>query len=385
MRDLLFLSHCVPYPPDKGEKVRAYHEITHLAKQYRIHLACFARNEAEVRAAEKLKSLCASVFVARLSTASALPKAAVRFAMGACLNTSFYSSPALRKHVAALGEQVSLQASFVYTAVMMPYAPEGIPAVLDMVDVDSEKWFQYAESRSPAFAYRMEGMRMRRLERESAARAAMTVLTTENEADVLRRLVPDARITHMENGVDGTFFDGTPRPLARENGRRFVAFVGTMDYHPNVDAACWFAEAVLPDLRRRVPGLEFWVVGRNPSRAVKRLEERAGVKVIGGVPDVRPFLANASAIVAPLRLARGIQNKVLETLAMGRPVFATEAVGRTFGVLPRGVRVCRSEREFIDQLTPVCGEAPGCDPAIRRAALDRFSWAENLESVRKWD
>jgi polysaccharide biosynthesis protein PslH len=382
MTDLLYLAHCVPNPPDKGEKVRAFHEITHLASRYRLHLACFARDESEVQAAKALEDRCASVYVERLPRPFALARAAVRFAFGGCLNAGFYSSASLREHVATLSRRVALQGSFVYTAVMMQYAPRGVPILLDMVDVDSEKWFQYSQARTPGVLYGVEARRLRRFEQDCVKASAMTVLTTANEADLLSHLAPGAPITFMENGIDGSFFDGAPRPLPAElEGRPFVAFVGTMDYHPNVDGACWFAERVFPELRRRTPGLEFWIIGRNPSKTVRRLGQREGIRAIGGVPDVRPYLSAARAIVAPLRVARGIQNKVLEALAMGRAVFATEAVCRTFGSRPAGLEPCLSEEDLIERIAQACREAPRCDPAIRRAACQRFSWARNLEGL----
>ena len=268
---------------------------------------------------------------------------------------------------------------------MSPYAPAGVPILLDMVDVDSEKWFQYSRTRRPGYLYAMEARRLRRFEEQCARAAELTVLTTENEADLLRRIVPSAAICHMENGVDGEFFDGHPRPLPLGlRDRQFVAFVGTMDYHPNAQAATWFAERVFPELRRRFPDLEFFIVGRNVSAAVVRLERHNGVRVVGAVPDVRPYLAGARAIVAPLETARGIQNKVLEALAMGRPVFASEAVCRTFGSsLPSGVVRCESARDYVAALALACRTKPHCDEAIRGAACGRFSWKSNLDSLAR--
>ena len=133
----MFLSHCVPNPPDKGEKIRAYHEVMHLASRYRIHLACIAREELEVQAAKALAGVCASVYVERLSRPFALAKAAGRFACGGSLNAEFYARWGLRDYVSKLCRRVVIRASVVFTSVMMPYAPPGTPILLDMVDVDS--------------------------------------------------------------------------------------------------------------------------------------------------------------------------------------------------------------------------------------------------------
>ncbi len=381
MKDLLFLSHCVPNPPDKGEKIRAYHEVACLASRYRVHLVCFARNEDEVRAAHQLSGRCATVYVERLSPRLALLRAAVRFAFGGCLNMAFYWSAAMKAHVDSLARQVPFAATLAYSAVMAPYAPRQLPLLFDMLDVDSEKWLWYAQSRRPGFLFRLEAHRLRRWETYWSMAAQCTVLTTENEESLLRSFAPQAPTCFMENGVDGEYFDGVAPPLpAGLEGRRFVVFVGTMDYHPNIEAVQWFATRALPRLRRRDAGIEFLIVGRNPAKAVWNLARLDGVTVVGDVPDTRPYLAHSRAIVAPLRLARGIQNKVLEALAMGRPVFASTAVCATFGKsLPAGVFCCASAAEFVDRVSEACAAKPHCDAGIRAEACRRFSWQEGVE------
>lgn len=380
---ILFLSHCVPNPPDKGEKIRAHYELKALAKRYRVHLACLARNAEEVRQAEELSGRCASVHVGLVRPKLALAKAGAQFLFGACLNQAFYNNQALRQHVNALGRRIPLQAAFVYTAVMTPYVPTSLPMFLDMVDVDFEKWFQYARCRRPRLLYAAEARRMRKFERSCAERARQTILTTENEARILKGIAPGASAMGLENGVDAGFFDGEPRPLPDGLASSpFVAFVGTMDYHPNAEAAIRFTKEVFPRLRHLVPGLQFFVVGRNPSSAVLKLRNEPGVQVLGGVPDVRPYLSSAAAIVAPLPLARGIQNKVLEALAMGRKVFASDAVCRTFGAeVPWGVVRCHSAEEFVTELLQECQRPPACDNAIRKAAQHRFSWDRNMQKM----
>jgi glycosyltransferase involved in cell wall biosynthesis len=155
-----------------------------------------------------------------------------------------------------------------------------------------------------------------------------------------------------------------------------------MNYFPNADAACWFARECLPGLRRRVPGAGFLAVGRNPSAAVRKLGALPGVRVTGKVADVRPYLRGASAVVAPLRMARGIQNKVLEALAMGRRVFASSAVCDTLAPrLPHGVVRCDAPEEWIGALAAEFARPPEPDPAIRRAARERFSWERNLDPL----
>jgi len=255
--------------------------------------------------------------------------------------------------------------------------------VLDMVDVDSEKWLQYSELRFPGFLYRAEGRRLRRFEAQCADAARCTVLTTANEAAILQGFVPSARSRSVENGVEFEFFNGKAGALPqRLVGQSFVLFLGTMDYFPNIEAAAWFARHVFPRLRQGDSGLEFVIAGRNPAKSVVELGELPGVHVTGSVPDVRPYIAAAEAIVAPLKLARGVQNKVLEALAMGREVYASAEVCRTFGgSVPEGVIRCESAEDYAAQIARACRRVPRCETRIRESAKLRFSWAQNLSAI----
>jgi sugar transferase (PEP-CTERM/EpsH1 system associated) len=377
--DLLYLSHCVPDPPDKGEKIRAHHALNHLARRDRVHLVCFARRPSEIAVAQALRDRCASVYVEPCGRAPALCRAAVRFAGGRCLTTSYFGSRKMRDYVGLLPR---VDCTYVYSSAMIQYAPPDVPMLLDMVDVDSEKWLAYGLARRPGWPYTVEGRRLRRVETRGARRASCTFLSTEAEVKVFQAIAPDAEVRTLENGVDFDYFDRWAEMDIRHlEGSRFLVFTGAMDYYPNVDAACWFATDVLPALRRNDPALEFLIVGRDPASAVRRLEKMPGITVTGTVPDVRPYLLAAQAAVAPLRIARGIQNKVIEALAMGKPVYASDAVCATFGWdLPPGVFRCSSAEDYIAAIE---GDAPGSIEGedIIHAARRRFSWEENLQVV----
>ena len=379
---ILFVSHCVPNPPEKGEKIRSFHLIHYLAKRYQVHLVCFAHNQLELKDAEELRAICSSIYVQQLPVSRAI-RGGVRLLLGGCLNAGYYWSAHMKRHVDRLARQVELSATLVSTCVMMPYGPDRVPKLLDMQDVDSEKWFAYAHTRTPGFLYALEAKRLRLFETASARASERTILTTRNEEMLLRSIAPGVRTTYMENGVDVDYFDGKSHRLPAEfDGRRFIVFIGTMNYYPNVDGACWFATRIFPELRRRDRDLEFLVIGRRPVKAVQKLGSIDGVTVTGGVPDIRPFIAGARAVVAPLRMARGIQNKVIEALVMGRKVHVTEAVWRTLGTqIPTGIVLCDSEQEFTSQLERECKLTPKCEPEIRRAACERFTWPHNLQIV----
>jgi sugar transferase (PEP-CTERM/EpsH1 system associated) len=377
--DLLYLSHCVPNPPDKGEKIRAHFELAGLAKKYNVHLVCFARKPSEVIDAHGISRYCASVHVELHSFAPALARAGAEFAAGDCLNMRFYHNARMHSYVRDLAQRVPLAGAISYTVVMVPYVPQGLPYILDLLDVDSEKWFQYSQTRHPGFLYALEAKRLRRMEAFHAANAFRSFFTTRREEMLFRSFAPEPSTATMENGVDFDLFNPEQTlDLPELAGRRYVVFLGTMDYYPNIQAVCSFAESVLPELRRRDPNLEFFIVGRNPARAVTALGRTPGITVTGGVADTRPFLNHSVACVAPLQIARGIQNKVLESLAMGKWVLASTAVCTTFGAdIPYGVIHCPDAAAYAKAFS----ELEGGGGEIRRRALRRFDWANNIDNL----
>jgi sugar transferase (PEP-CTERM/EpsH1 system associated) len=330
--------------------------------------------------AEELNDRCASVWAEPLASHFALAGAALKFALGGSISTAFYRSARIGRHIQSL--RPVLGATVAYSSAVVQFAPSGIPLWIDMVDVDSEKWLEYGQRRWPGPIYSIEGKRLRALEAEYARRAECVFVTTPRERDLLARIAPSARVESAINGVDFDFFNPAACPPASElQGRAYVVFVGQMDYFPNADACCWFADSVFPNLRARWPNLEFLVVGRNPARSIQQLARRPGVTVTGAVADVRPYLAGACALVAPLRIARGVQNKVLEALAMGKPVLASPAVASTFGeTLPEGVAVCELAEDYARALAGAVDRA-ACDLKIRDRARTWFSWETNLRPL----
>src|SRR5215831_8419326 len=264
--DILFLAHCVPNPPDKGEKIRAWHELNALAENHRVHLACFARSTGEVAKAYELRGRCASVFAQLVSPTLDLICAGFRFIAGGCLNTDFYRNARMRRHIASLN---SLSATLAYSSAVVQFAPRDVPLWIDMVDVDSEKWLEYGERRWPGVIYKLEGNRFRALEAEYANRAKCTFLTTPREQNLLQQIAPRARVEYWINGVDFEYFDPERCPPVQDlTGRDYLVFVGQMNYFPNVDACCWFAENVFGELSAKWPTLEFIIVGRDPDQHI---------------------------------------------------------------------------------------------------------------------
>jgi len=339
---ILYLCHRIPYPPDKGEKIRAYHQIAQLARRHEVHLVSFGERPYDPANAEALRRICASVEIVQRP----LFTAAVG-SLGALLGTrplsiAAYDSKAVRTAVAKRCRATPPDVALVYSAAMAPFAERmACPRLLDFVDVDSEKWRVYGERMRPpmSFVYAAEATRLATYEARMAEVFDHSILVSEAERRILAARVPGLRASVIPNGVDLEYFrpaagqgdPGDPRPEIRPR----AVFVGMMDYYPNCDAVVYFAKEILPRVRAEIPDFEFHVVGRRPTAVVRALGRLPGITVTGGVPDVRPHLMEALVAVAPFRIARGIQNKVLEAMACAIPVVGTSLA---FQGIPAAVR-----------------------------------------------
>lgn len=388
MADALFLSHRIPYPPDKGDKIRAWHMLEHLARTHRVHLGCFVDDPADMAHEAHLQKLCASVCCVPIDRRAQKLRALLRLRPGRPLTLDFYRSTALGRWVDATLARHPVGLAFAYCSAMAPYlmGRAGLPArVLDMVDVDSEKWSEYAQrSAWPArLVWAREGRTLLHFETQAAREFDRTLFVSDAECRRFAGLAPSAsgQLDWVENGVDLDRFSpahefGTP---FNEAGPHLV-FTGTMDYWPNVDAVSWFARDTLPLLRATYPGVRFVIVGASPSPEVVALAALPGVTVTGRVADVRPFVAHADAVVAPLRIARGIQNKVLEAMAMARPVVATPQAHEGIRVdTPAELLVAEDP---VGMARAISGILDGQHPqlgAAARAAMERtYSWTATL-------
>jgi sugar transferase (PEP-CTERM/EpsH1 system associated) len=332
-QDLLYLVHRIPYPPNKGDKIRSFHLLRFLAKRYRVHLGTFVDYEEDWKHLSEVRSLCADVCAVKLNPARQRVASLKGLLAGEPLSVPYYASSALRGWVRRKVYEQGITRMVFFSSPMFQYAPSNgvsIRKVVDFVDVDSEKWRQYSERRSwpLSWLYRREGERLLDFERAAACSAHASIFVTREEAELFRRLarVEEGGVQAIRNGVDTDYFSPQgdyPSPYA--SGGPVMVFTGMMDYWANVDAVTWFAREALPRIRTVVEGARFFIVGARPTRAVQRLGALPGVTVTGPVEDVRPYLAHAELAVAPLRVARGIQNKVLEAMAMARPVVATAA------------------------------------------------------------
>lgn len=341
MESLLFLAHRLPYPPNKGDKVRSYHFLKHLATRYRVHLGTFIDDPADEAHIAVVRSLCAGVHVETLAPWRQKARSLGALLSGEALSLPYFRSRRLATWVGETVRRHGVRKAFVYSSSMAQYALRrpGLETFVDFVDMDSAKWSDYASRRGwPASTlYGREARCLFAYERWVAANSRASLFVTEEEAQRFRLAAPEcaARVAVVCNGVDAEYFSpehAFASPFRRDE--RAIVFTGAMDYWPNIDAVMWFAREVLPAIRSVHPAARFYVVGMNPDASVRALASDPAVTVTGRVPDVRPYLRHAAVVVAPLRVARGIQNKVLEAMAMAAPVVASAACAGALSARP---------------------------------------------------
>jgi sugar transferase (PEP-CTERM/EpsH1 system associated) len=389
--DLLFLVQRIPYPPNKGEKIRHYQFLRHLAKSHNVHLGCLIDDPSDWDHVDTVKSWCADTHFARLDRGRDALSHLGALATGSALSVNLYRDARLARWTSGVLDRVRPKIVFVGSSNMAPYVRgrDGRDGtyICDLVDVDSEKWRAYAEKASGPmkWLYGREARLVLNLERSIAREADYCTFVSEAEARMFRSLAPDQadRIVGISNGVDSDYFDpagifAPPFDAALPN---FV-FTGTMDYVPNVDAVRWFAEDILPIVRRTLPDAQFHIVGTSPTPAVQALAGIDHVHVTGRVPDVRPYLAHATAAVAPMRIARGIQNKVLEAMAMARATVVTSDALEGIDATPGAELLLADDADgfasAVCRLAANPSERSRVGQAARRRVVDQFSWDGQL-------
>ncbi|MEM1140212.1 MAG: TIGR03087 family PEP-CTERM/XrtA system glycosyltransferase [Pseudomonadota bacterium] len=390
MANILFLSQRIPYPPDKGEKIRSYRMFSHLAKRHRVFLGCFIDDPFDLAHREKVEGMAEQSHIPRLHPGLARIKSGLALASGAPLSKRYFFDAGLKRWTNRVLAEVQPEAVFVFSSVMAQYVPatalKTFRYVVDYVDVDSEKFAQYAEGqKGPMRAvYSREAKSLLAFDERVATRADACLFVTAQEAELFKTKVPKAarKVHAVGNGIDTDYFspEASFDPVEIE-GNPLIVFTGRMDYWPNVDAVQWFAERVFPSVRNAMPGAHFAIVGAAPSPKVLALGEMAGITVTGKVPDIRPYLKAASLAVAPLKIARGLQNKVLEALAMGTPVVVTPQGLEGIAADP-GTHLLTAETpdQFLEAIKAAAlpDRAQGLASAGRALVDERYEWDAQL-------
>lgn len=331
MSEVLFLAHRIPFPPDRGDKIRSCHVLRHIAALAPVHVACFADDETDLGHEPELAAIAASHCLVRRTRSLPLAGLAA-LATGKPVSLTAFADDGLHAYVDRVLAERPIAAIYVFSGQMAQYVPPSFAGrvVMDFVDVDSAKFEAYAKTAGIAARamYAREARLLSRFESRMARRASASLLVTPEETSLFHARLCEGDEPVLQalcNGIDTEFFDPQDMPGASEMtgvGPQ-ITFTGQMDYPPNVTAVEMFARDVMPAIRAVMPDARFNVVGRAPVPAVRKLDGINGTRVTGAVLDVRPWIAGADLVVAPLTIARGVQNKVLEAMAMARPVLAT--------------------------------------------------------------
>ena len=395
MQSLLYLVHRIPYPPNKGDKIRSFHFLKYLSKRYRVFLGAFVDDPEDWQYSRHLEPYCADINLVQLDPKLAKLRSFKGFLSGEALSIPYYRNAKMQRWVDRLLQEQVPELALAFSSSMAQYlngeAHIGMLKVLDFVDIDSDKWRQYAAQKKwpLSWLFRRESIRLAEAESEYARSFDFSTFVSAVEAqDFVRTSAVDrSKVYAINNGVDLEYFSPLSKlvsPYPRND--KVLVFTGAMDYWPNVDAVVWFAHEVFPLVRKLVADARFVIVGGKPTKEVRQLAALDGVSVTGQVEDVRPYLRYATLAVAPLRIARGIQNKVLEAMAMARPVLCTSQAAAGITNFPLRNALVADEPEQLAKraytlLAPNTTEDIG--ELCRTFVSENYSWEGALEKLEQ--
>ncbi len=346
----IFLCQRVPYPPDRGDRITTWHLLQHLLQRGDdVRLACFAEEDRDAEAVAFLRGRCAEVAAPRLERRWRKLASLRGLLTGQALTLPFFALPDLRRITERWFRQEPPDLVYVYSSSMAQYVlgRRGCVKVMHFAELDSDKWQQYSEQGGALsrWLYRREARRLLAFEDEVARDFDASIVVSDVERELFERRIRGIVPSVLPNGVDVEHFQSAGDDQRQAHT---LVFTGVMDYEPNVDGVRWFAEQCWPGIRRRFPAARWLIVGSKPTAEVKALATLPGVEVTGRVPATPPYFDRATVAIAPLRLARGVQNKVLEAMSMGLPVVATRQAAQGLGDVPAGtLRVANTAEATI--------------------------------------
>jgi len=447
---ILYISHRIPYPPNKGDKIRSFNEIKYLSQRHEIHLACLADDPKDLKYEDDLRNFCKSTNVVLINPKIAKLKSIFYLLTKQPLTIPYFYSKKLQQTIDHLLSANHYDAIFCFSSPVAEYVfkskllvssclklekslVKGSPVtrnelpetsnqqpstsnqppatgnkkpvtsnqqpatkIMDFVDVDSDKWAQYARYASfpKSWIYKLEGKRLSRYERKVAESFDHCIFVTNAEGKIFESKNPGIKnITVIQNGVDLDYFsprfneqqETSLQQPATSNQQPVIVFTGAMDYYANVDGVVWFTKEILPLVKQEIPEIRFYIVGSNPTKEVLSLSDNNDVTVTGYVPDTREYLGKATVVVVPLRIARGIQNKILEAMAMGIPVVTTPQAFEGIEAQPgRDLISGENAEKIAEGVIKLIREASlrkSLGDNARRVIENNYSWTKNLEKL----
>lgn len=382
--NILFVCHRFPYPPNRGGKIRPFHMIRHLARKHRVVVATLAHSEEERAQGADLRKHCDEVIAEVLSSPKRWMRAIAALPMSHASSARYFWSPELHYRIRQLQSRMKIDAVIVHCAFVAEYVRhvQSPFRMLDFGDLDSRKWSDYASHRPFPWSagYTLEAFKLQRIERRLAMEADQCTVTSQGELESYSELGVSTPCEVVPNGVDADYFHLQPS-YAQNSG--VIVFLGRMDYFPNVSGVLDFVKYVFPKVRNKVPSAQLRIVGSNPTSAIRALTATDGISVTGYVPDVRSHVQDAALAVAPLSIARGTQNKVLECMAMGIPVVASPRAAKGVQAVPdRDLLVGNTPDEYADQIIQLLNDTHlrmRIAEAGRKRLLATHSWEASMK------
>ena len=382
---ILYICHRFPFPPKRGGKIRPFNMIRHLAKDHEVTVASIARSDEEAREGAGLAKYCVRYEMSQVRNPIQLMRMVALLPTPSPSSMGYFYSPHIARRIRELLAAERFDLIFVHCSSVAQYVEgtRGVPKILDFGDMDSQKWLEYARYKPfpLSLGYWLEARKLERSERRSATRFDMCTATTKAEWQTLQSYDTGVPSDWFPNGVDGEYFAPSAEPYDPDT----IAFVGRMDYYPNQECMFDFCATILPRLQSRRPALKLTIVGADPPPAVKRLARLPGVTVTGSVPDVRPYLGRSALMVAPLNIARGTQNKILEAMSMGVPVVTSQiAAGGVDALDEEHFLVASTPDQYVTSILRVIEE-----PAERRRLalagrhrmLTHHAWDKSMQRL----
>ena len=384
MENILFLTHRIPYPPNKGDKVRSFNILRWLNKHYNVYLGCFIDNSEDIKYENELSNYSSDFLCLYQPLYISLARSAVALFVNQPITTHYYYSRTMEHWVRDTIEKNNIRKVLIFSSSMAQYVAGSeyseMKRVIDFIDVDSDKWRQYSlSSKTPlAWIYSREHKLLSFYERHIASLFDSAFFVSKSESKLFcENLDEDLqhKIGVIENGVDAEYFSSRHGLSSNESTSPMIVFTGTMDYKVNVDAVTWFVKSVFPLILKKEPTTQFYIVGRNPLREVEKMDNHTNIFVTGKVEDIRPYLERASIVVAPIRISRGVQNKILEAMSMAKLLVTTS-------MAVKGIKL---ENENVDIITADNPEeyAKNCLTSIDKFSLTKAPSTNNRNFVVK--
>ena len=392
MTPLLFLVHRIPFPPNKGDKLRSFHLLKSISKYFDVYLGAFVDEPQDMQYKEELSQYCKGMMLVPLNPKTAKIRSLKGFFTGEALSLPYYRSHVLREWSDNIVSEESIEHALIYSSPMAQYISGQDSTikkkVADFVDIDSDKWRQYSIQHGfvMKWIYRREADKLLEFEKTIANAFDATLFVSGMEKKDFDQYAPESVSKHgfYNNGVDYHYFDPSHHyDNPYEKDVEAITFTGAMDYWANSDAVCWFADKIFPLIKKSYPNVRFYIVGSNPSKEVLALQKNGEIEVTGRVEDIRSYIAHARVLVAPLRIARGIQNKVLEAMAMARPLVATN-------LALQGIEQCDdyeplsadSSEDFAKQCLKILNDKKmNATPTARDCVKKHYDWESNLQTI----